>query len=400
MLTRMADMASRTCAVIPARGGSRGIVNKNLRMVAGKPLVAHCIVAARAATCVGRVFVSTDDPEIALVARRFGAEVIDRPVELASDSASSESALLHALRALETQAGYAPEFMAFLQCTSPLTLPEDIDGTLQALIAQSADSVFSSARAHYNLWRNDATEGVVTVNHDKHRRLRRQESEPQYVETGAVYALRVAGFVAAGHRFFGKTSHFEIPAERSWQVDEPVDLEIVELLLRRRQRQARADVLPERIDCLVMDFDGVHTDNRVHVDQDGRESVSCNRADGLGLELLRARALPLLVLSKEQNPVVAARCQKLKIPCLQGIDAKLPALRAYCAQHGHALERTLYLGNDVNDLECLAAVGCGVVVADAHPDAKRHANLILTHDGGYGAVRELCDLIVARGTVG
>jgi N-acylneuraminate cytidylyltransferase len=145
-----------------------------------------------------------------------------------------------------------------------------------------------------------------------------------------------------------------------------------------------------------MDFDGVLTDNRVSVDQDGRESVSCSRADGMGLELLRKAGVPLLVLSKEQNPVVAARCKKLRVRCEQGIEAKLPALLAYCAELGIAPEQVVYVGNDINDLECLRAVGCGVAVADSHPEALRAAALVLAANGGAGAVRELCDLILER----
>jgi YrbI family 3-deoxy-D-manno-octulosonate 8-phosphate phosphatase len=390
------ELASRSCAIIPARGGSKGVIGKNLRVLGGKPLIAHCVLAARAARSIGRVFVSTDEPAIAEVARRYGAEIITRPLELASDTASSEAALLHALDTLAADGGYRPEFLAFLQCTSPLTAAQDIDGTLQALLDQNADSALAVARFHHFLWRSDPLQGAQAINHDKRMRLRRQDREPEYVETGAVYALRVPGFLAARHRFFGKTVHYEMPPERVWEIDDPRDLEVAEVLLRSQQRRSMHARLPERIALLVLDFDGVMTDNLVHVDQAGQESVSCSRADGMGLAALRDRGLPILVISKEQNVVVQARCRKLQLPCLSGIDAKLPALRAYCAQHGYALEHTVYVGNDVNDLECLAAVGCSVAVADAHPEALQASHLILNAPGGRGAVRELCDLILEQ----
>jgi N-acylneuraminate cytidylyltransferase len=378
--------------VIPARGGSKGIVGKNLRVVGGKPLIAHTLLAARAARRIDKVVVSTDDPAIAEVSAAYGAEIVWRPAELASDTASSEAALLHALESL-AQRGYEPELLAFLQCTSPLTLAEDIDGTIGALLERGADSALAVASFHYFLWRTSA-DGVVGVNHDKRTRPRRQDREPEFIETGAVYAMRVAGFKAARHRFFGQTVMYEMPAERVCEIDESVDLDVAEVHLRKRARGQQLSLLPSPIAALVLDFDGVLTDNRVHVDQDGRESVTCSRGDGLGLEQLRERGLPLLVLSKEQNPVVQARCSKLKIRCLQGIDHKLAALKQFCAEHNIALERTVYVGNDVNDLECLAAVGCGVAVADAHPEAKRQAALVLGSNGGFGAVRELCDLIL------
>ena len=384
------------CAVIPARGGSKGIPGKNLKRIAGQPLVAWTIQAAKQARHVQRVVVSTDDPAIAEVARAYGAEVVERPVELSHDTASSESALLHALDQLQSAEDYRPELLVFLQCTSPLTEPEDIDGAIELLLAEGADSACSAARFHYFLWRSHAQTGAEGINHDKRVRLRRQDREPEFLETGAVYVMRVEGFRAARHRFFGKTVLYETPAERVCEIDELVDLQLAELRLRELLRKRSASLLPAKVAALVMDFDGVLTDNRVLVDQEGRESVSCSRADGMGLELLRKAGLPLLVLSKEQNPVVAARCKKLRVRCEQGVEAKLSALLAYCTELGVAIEDVVYVGNDINDLECLRAVGCGVAVADSHPEALRAAKLVLATAGGAGAVRELCDLILER----
>ncbi|MET0387960.1 MAG: acylneuraminate cytidylyltransferase [Polyangiales bacterium] len=388
------------CAVIPARGGSKGIIGKNLRVVGGKPLIAHTILAARAARWVNKVVVSTDDPAIAEAAERYGAQVVWRPADLASDTASSEAALLHALDQLEASERYVPELLAFLQCTSPLTSAADIDGTIERLVSESADSALAVAPFHYFLWRPGAA-GADGINHDKRFRPRRQDREPEFLETGAVYAMRVAGFRAARHRFFGKTVLHETPLERVCEIDEHADLDVAEVRLRMRDRADVRAQLPATVGALVMDFDGVLTDDTVTVDQDGRESVRCSRSDGLGLEQLRKLGLPLLVISKERNPVVAARCKKLQLPCEQGIEAKLPVLRAFCSQQGVALETVIYVGNDVNDLECLAAVGCGVAVGDAHPAAKRQASIVLEAAGGLGAIRELCELIVEqRGAAG
>jgi N-acylneuraminate cytidylyltransferase len=123
-------------AIIPARGGSKGIPRKNIRPLAGKPLLAYNIEAARNSRYIQRVVVSTDDPEIARVAQQYGAEVVWRPAEISGDTASSESALLHTLATLREQESYAPDVLVFLQCTSPLTLAEDIDGVITALLEQ------------------------------------------------------------------------------------------------------------------------------------------------------------------------------------------------------------------------------------------------------------------------
>ena len=125
-------------AIVPARGGSRGVPGKNARMIAGKPLIAHTVLAAREATLVNRLVVSTDDPQIADLARNYGAEVVMRPSELATDTASSESALLHVLSHLQAREGYRPDLLAFLQCTSPLILASDIDETITALLEGGA----------------------------------------------------------------------------------------------------------------------------------------------------------------------------------------------------------------------------------------------------------------------
>ena len=156
-----------------------------------------------------------------------------------------------------------------------------------------------------------------------------------------------------------------------------------------------AGALIRRPSAVIFDFDGVFTDNRVYVFQDGREAVACNRSDGYGISMLRKTNIPLLVLSAEENPVVAARCRKLSIECIHGVKDKLPALREWLAARKLNIQRAVYVGNDINDLECLAAVGFPVAVADAFPPVKAVAKLVLQASGGDGAVREVCDLILA-----
>jgi N-acylneuraminate cytidylyltransferase len=137
------------------------------------------------------------------------------------------------------------------------------------------------------------------------------------------------------------------------------------------------------------------TDNRVWVTEQGEEAVACSRGDGMGLQLLRRLGVDAFVLSTERNPVVGRRCEKLGLPFEQGVADKGRRLREIIAERGLDAARVVYVGNDVNDLECLAIAGCGVAVADSHPDVLRVADLVLTRSGGFGAVRELCDRIAA-----
>lgn len=152
--------------------------------------------------------------------------------------------------------------------------------------------------------------------------------------------------------------------------------------------------LTKKIKLLVLDFDGVLTDNRVIVDEDGKESVICDRGDGLGLDALRKR-IPIVVISKETNKVVKARCKKLKIRCYNSIDDKLTQLKKVCGEYKIGLGNVCYVGNDINDLDCVKAVGFGVAVADSHPKVLSSAKYVTKKNGGRGAVREVCGILLS-----
>jgi len=144
---------------------------------------------------------------------------------------------------------------------------------------------------------------------------------------------------------------------------------------------------------IVFDFDGVFTDNRVLVMQDGSEGVYCNRADGIGLEAVRRLGVRLMVISKERNPVVGKRCEKLQLPCVQGCDGKADVLRQETERLGISLQHVAFLGNDINDLECLEIVGLPACVADSFSEVIENSLFITNKKGGEGAVREFCDFV-------
>jgi N-acylneuraminate cytidylyltransferase len=146
---------------------------------------------------------------------------------------------------------------------------------------------------------------------------------------------------------------------------------------------------------VVFDFDGVMSDNRVLVMQDGTEGAICNRSDGLGIGMLKAAGMPMLVLSKEQNPVVGARCRKLGLECHQGIDDKLTRLREILGERALAMRDVAYVGNDINDLACMREVGMPIAVADAYPQVLAVAKMVTAKAGGHGAVREVCEALLA-----
>lgn len=156
-------------------------------------------------------------------------------------------------------------------------------------------------------------------------------------------------------------------------------------------------LLNQTIAAIGFDFDGVFTDNRVLVDQNGIESVWCHRGDGLGISRLRQAGLPMTVISLETNPVVAARCRKLQLPQHSGIENKRQVFLDWLAENDVSPAQAIFMGNDVNDLECMDVAGVSVTVADAHPEVLSRADLVLSQRGGFGAVRELADLLLRNG---
>jgi YrbI family 3-deoxy-D-manno-octulosonate 8-phosphate phosphatase len=388
----------RVLAVIPARGGSKGVPAKNLLPVGGVPLVARAVRECRATRLVTDVVVSTDDQAIAAAAREAGAEVVLRPAAIAGDTATSEAAVLHALDAHEALHGSAVDVVLLVQCTSPFITREDIDGVAGAVVENGADTALTVANFHGFIWRDAAdqsAEGGNGVNHDKSFRPRRQDRPQDLLETGAAYAMDAAGLREHQHRFFGRTELVRTDPARVLEIDDPHDLARARALAPLFDAN-RPGSLPtaEDIDAVVLDFDGTQTDDRVLIDSDGREFVSVHRGDGLGIAALRKSGLTMLILSTEQNPVVAARARKLKIPVLHGIDRKDLALKQWCEEQGIAPERVLYVGNDVNDLPCFALVGWPVAVASAHDVVRGAARAVTTVPGGDGAIREIASWIL------
>ncbi|MFJ5107370.1 MULTISPECIES: cytidylyltransferase domain-containing protein [unclassified Glutamicibacter] len=374
-------------AIIPARGGSKGIRLKNLREIGGKSLLGRAIESARSAAAVSDVVVSTDHEQIKAEALRYGARVIDRPADIAGDTASSESVLLHALANAESQ----PEITVFIQCTSPFIDPEDLDAAIAAVSSKRADVSFAAVADHGFHWGLDPQGEAVAVGHDKLHRPRRQDREPRFRETGAFYVMDTRGFREAGHRFFGKVRVHEVPAEHGIDIDTEADLLLAGLAVPATQE-------PIEVDAVITDFDGVHTPDTAYVDEHGTETVRVSRSDGMGVARLRAAGVKFLILSKEINPVVAARAAKLNVEVAHGIDNKAEYLARWLADESINPARVAYVGNDINDLGAMALVGWPITVADAQEDVHRAARYKLTRKGGHGAVRELAELVLAART--
>jgi N-acylneuraminate cytidylyltransferase len=399
-------------AIIPARGGSKGIPRKNIRDFAGFPLIAYSIAAGLQSKYVTRTIVSTDDEEIAAVARQSGAETpFIRPAEFAQDITTDLPVFKHALDWLKEHEGYTPDIVLQLRPTSPIRPLNCLDDAIQILIdhpeADSVRGVVDSGQNPYKMWKVDGSSGkmipLLTVEGLKEPyNSPRQQLPKTYWQTGHIDAIRPRAILEKDSMSGDVIMPLHIDPRYTVDIDSPSDwvkyqrlvtdgeLEMVEPGPRKR-------AFPQKVDLLVMDFDGVLSDNRVWVDEDGRESVACNRSDSLGLDILRKKTkVQSLVLSKETNPVVGQRCKKLNLDCVQGVNDKGVALLDLLKERHIPAENVIYMGNDVNDLVCFPLVGYTVAPADAQPEVLHRADHVTSLTGGHGAVRELCDLILSR----
>lgn len=392
--------ANNVVAIILARGGSKGILNKNLIVFLGKPLLVWTILQARYSNVISDIYVSSDSEKILEVAEQYGSIPIKRPLELATDTSSSELALLHALDVIKAQKGSDPELVIFLQVTSPLREPEDIKNALHIFNMQIADSLFSDAKLDdFCAWHEEA--GVLQgKTFDPWNRGRRQDRKPLYLENGSIYIFRSELLRKTGNRLGGKIVRFTMPFWKSHEIDTIDELELCEFYFRKKLlafwQNKQWDIDIQAVCLIVYDFDGVMTDNRALQLQDGTEAVFISRADGLGVAALRKLKISQVILSTERNAVVSARGKKLDIMVIQDCQDKKSALLDLCKIYQVSLESVLYVGNDLNDLEAMKIVGFPVAPADAHPAILIFAKYVTKAAGGCGVVRELSELFEER----
>ena len=403
---------TETLALIPARGGSKGIPRKNIRSFAGYPLIAWSIAAAKQASSVTRVIVSTDDEEIASVAREYGAETpFLRPAEFAQDNTTDLPVFEHALQWLETNESYQPQVVIQLRPTSPVRPKDCVDRAVHILL-EHADS--------------DCVRGVVPAGQNPHKMWRfvgegqpmkpllevegiaepynapRQILPPVYWQTGHIDAIRVSTIKDKKSLTGDVIYPLMIDPRYTVDIDHLSDWAKYEALANSGLAMVTPGKMkrprPEQIDLIISDFDGVITDNRVWVNEEGMEYVAAYRSDSIGVQYLRTIGIDVMILSSEINRVVEARARKMGVEVIHGIGLhdKGHVMREVLEQKNIKAENVIYIGNDLNDLPCFEVAGWSVAVADAYPEVIRAADHVLSRTGGHGALRELIDLILTR----
>lgn len=375
-------------AIIPLRKESKGILGKNKKKMVGRPLFSWVLTEAIFSE-LDVVYVFTDDLDIIDYIEKeyhWTTKVIPllRNEENASDTASTESVLLE----FSEKINHDYSILCLLQATSPLTLATDINTALAKINNESYDGVVSVVKTHRFIWGEDGK----PLNYDVFNRPRRQDFDGLLIENGAVYCTTKEAFMDSQNRVSGKIGLIEMPEETLIEIDSISDWNIIETLLINRQKSRKAN---QKIDYLVLDVDGVFTDGSVYYDAEGEMSKKFDMRDGMGLEILRQNNVEVVVLTSENSKLVAKRMEKLQIGnTFLGVKDKYSFLKHFISSRNSSFAALAYVGDDVNDLTNICSVGWSFAPANAVDVVKMNADIVLSHNSGNGAIREVCEMIM------
>ncbi len=380
-------------ALIPLRGGSKSIPDKNVRRIAGKALCLWTIEAASKAASIDAVFVATDSEKIRAVVEAAGlpkVSVIGRSAETATDTASTESVMLE----FAEQRDF--ENLILIQATSPLLESKDLEGGISLFESSKADSLLSVVPQKRFIW--NPSEGGLSLpqNYDPTKRPRRQDFSAYQVENGAFYISGREGLMRTKSRLFGNIAAFEMGEETFHELDEPVDFVIIEKFLESR---ANSDALlaarAKRVKLFLSDVDGVLTDSGMYYSEAGDELKKFNTRDGKGFELLRNAGLEVGIITAEKTALVERRAAKLKLNHLiQGATDKVESLRALLATTGYTPDEVAFVGDDLGDIGIFGTVGFAACPSDAVAEARSVVHYQASAVGGGGVIREVAELVL------
>lgn len=378
----------RWVAFMPLRANSKSIVDKNVRAIAGKPLFAWSLEQAILSGCFDDIYVATDATKIRhKVYEQFPGRVtvLPRSPATCTDTASTESAMLE----FQQQVGF--DVVCLIQATSPLTQAADFQAAKDKFIAQELDSLLTAVSCKRFFWARNGT----PMNYQPTKRPRRQDFDGCLMENGAFYFTRSQVLKEYGSRLGGKIGIHEMAVETAVEIDDPNDWLIVEQLLLKHKVNNVEGVVGKQIKALVLDVDGTLTDGGMYYDAAGEALKKFHTRDAHGMQLLREKGIKVAVISAEDSHTVAARMQKLQIEdYYPGVKNKGEILLKQAKKWGLPLHDIAYMGDDLNDLECLYRAGTAFCPADAVPEVLQQAHYVCTHRGGNGAVREVCDMIL------
>ena len=376
-------------AFIPVRGGSKSIPLKNIKEIAGKPLVFWVAKAANDAKCIDKVYVATDSEIIRQAVKAFSlpkVEAIDRSAESAKDTASTESVML------EFAGKYDFDNIFLIQATSPLLQNSDLENGYKLFASEGTDSVLSVVRQKRFHWAVDKYGYAHPTNYDVFRRPRRQEFEGYLVENGAFYITSKKKLLDTKNRISGNIKAYEMDEDTYFEIDEPSDWIIIEKILKNRKKSRIK--MPE-IKMFLTDCDGVLTDGGMYYSENGDELKKFNTKDGMGFRLLREKGIVTGIITGESRALNSRRAEKMQVDEIhQGVTDKIAVVRKLCQKYRVSCENVAYIGDDINDLSCMGMVGLSGCPLDAIDELKEVSGFVSTKKGGDGAVREFIEYIV------
>lgn len=378
-------------AFIPVRGGSKSIPLKNIKKIAGKPLVYWVLKAAVDCRYIDKIYVSTDSDIIKDTVEKFNMKkvcVVSRSKESASDVASTEFAML------EFAQRYEFDNVVLIQATSPLLQTKDLDGGFALFMSENTDSVLSVVRQKRFIWKEEEDGIAVPQNYDFYNRPRRQDFAGYYVENGAFYMTSKQRLLESRNRISGKIRFYEMDESTYFEMDEPSDLIIVEQQLLCRAEEIHKEIIP-RIKMFITDCDGCLTDGGMYYSENGDELKRFSTLDGMGFKLLKERGIITGIITGEDRKLNIRRAEKMQVDFIKmGVTDKMAAVFSLCKEYGIDLVNVAYVGDDINDLEVVKKVGFGCAVRNGNREVKKNSKYITVLTGGHGAVREVIDLIL------
>ena len=383
----------KTIAFIPVRGGSKSIPLKNIKPFCGKPFVCWNIEAIETCPKVDKVVVATASDEIWTTVEKQNYKktiLYRRSAENACDTASTESVMLEYIH----DAKLAEENIFMLvQATSPLTETIHFSEALQMYSKGEYDSILTCVRNFRFFWNEDGT----SMNYDYMNRPRRQNCSGMRMENGAFYINTVKNILDNGNRLGGKIGIYEMPEYTATEIDEPDDWIILENLMRKYvlAHQIESKIT---IKLLLSDIDGTLTDGGMYYSENGDEQKRFNTRDGMGMGMLREKGIKVGIITSEDRQLNQRRADKLKLDFFyQGKKngGKLAVAREICQKMGISMQEVAYIGDDVNCIELLSAVGMAACPADADSRVKAIPGIhVMTKKGGEGCVREFCEMLM------
>ena len=377
-------------AFIPVRGGSKSIPLKNIKTFCGKPLVCWNIEALEACPEVDEVVVATDSDDIwnTVESRNYKKTTLyRRSAENACDTASTESVMLEYIHYANLD---AENILMLVQATSPLTETKHFTEALQMYAKGEYDSIITCVRNYRFFWNEDGT----SMNYDYMNRPRRQNFNGMLMENGAFYINTVGNILSNGNRLGGKIGIYEMPEYTATEIDEPDDWIILENLMRKHVL-AHYTLEKPQIKLFISDIDGTLTDGGMYYSENGDELKKFNTRDGMGFGMLRKAGIKTAIITSEDRMLNKRRAEKLQLDYLvQGKreGGKLAAAQSICEELGITMQEVAYIGDDINCIELLSAVGIAACPSDAHHRVKEIPNLkVMTKKGGEGCVREFVE---------